>query len=127
VPSLHVIGLAPDRPGDDRGTPDDPEHRTHRAVAGTVDPIIDWEVGAADPSSGEEAGMNDNSGGFERNSYSGMSGLADSKVSETDRRARGMRGLGAGHWPSGWTVVRVVGLAIGAIVVLAWVLTAVNS
>ena len=67
-----------------------------------------------------------NSGGFERNSYSGMSGLADSKVSETERRAQ-RRGLVAGRWPSGRTVVRVLGLTVGAVVVLAWVLTAINS
>jgi hypothetical protein len=71
--------------------------------------------------------MMGNSGGFERNTYSGMSGLADGKVSETERRARGARGLVAGRWPSGRTVVRVVGLALGALVVLAWVLTTINS
>lgn len=71
--------------------------------------------------------MTDNSGGFERNSYSGMSGLADSKASDIERQARGARGVVAGRWPSGGTVVRVAGLTIGAVVVLAWALTAINS
>lgn len=71
--------------------------------------------------------MIDNSGGFERNTYPGMSGLADSKVSETERRARGARGLVTGHWPSGRTMVRVIALALGGVVLVAWVLTAVNS
>jgi len=71
--------------------------------------------------------VTDNSGGFERNSYSGMSGLADSKASETERRARGARGVVEGRWPSGRTVVRVVAGIVGALVVLAWVLTAINN
>ena len=71
--------------------------------------------------------MMGNSGGFERNTYSGMSGLADSKVAETEARARGAHGLVTGRWPTGRTVVRVLGLAIGALLVVAWVLTAINS
>lgn len=71
--------------------------------------------------------MMGNSGAFERNSYSGMSGLAESKAAETEARARGARGLVAGRWPTGRTVVRVLGLAIGALIVVAWVLTAINS
>ncbi len=70
--------------------------------------------------------MMGNSGGDQRNSYSGMSALADSEASEIERRARGARGLASGRWPSGRTVVRVVGLALGGLVVLAWVLTAIN-
>ena len=71
--------------------------------------------------------MIDNSGGFERNTYSGMSGLADAKVSETDQRARAVRGRVTGRWPSGHTMVRVIGLALGGVVLVAWVLTAINS
>lgn len=56
-----------------------------------------------------------------------MSGLADSKASDVERQARHARGVIAGRWPSGRTVVGVVGVTIGAVVLLAWVLTAVNS
>ena len=63
----------------------------------------------------------------DRNSYSGISGLADGKVAEAEARARGARGPASGWWPSGRTVVRVVGFALGGLVVLAWVLTAINS
>ena len=71
--------------------------------------------------------MIDNSGGFERNTYSGMSGLADAKVSETEQRARRVRGLVTGRWPSGRTMVRVIGFALGGVVFMAWVVTAINS
>lgn len=71
--------------------------------------------------------MSDSSGGFERNTYSGMSGLADSTASDIERQAREARGPVAGRWPSGRTIVRVVGLTIGAVVILAWVLTAINT
>jgi len=70
--------------------------------------------------------MTGNSPG-DRNTYSGMSGLADSKVAETEARARAAHGLVTGRWPTGRTVVRVLGLAIGALIVAAWVLTAINS
>jgi hypothetical protein len=63
----------------------------------------------------------------DRNSYSGISGLADGKVAETEARARGARGIVTGRWPTGRTVVRVLGLAIGVLLVVAWVLTAINS
>jgi hypothetical protein len=70
--------------------------------------------------------MTGNPGGFERNSYSAMSVLADSQASEIERQTRGARGLASGRWPSRRTVVRVVGLALGGLVALAWVLTAIN-
>jgi hypothetical protein len=70
--------------------------------------------------------MMGDSGGSEKNSYSGMSSLADSQASEIERRARGARGLASGQWPSSRTVVRVVGLALCGLVVLAWVLTSIN-
>ena len=57
--------------------------------------------------------------------YSGLRGLAESKLSELQNREQNPHE--AGRWPAAATVLRMLVLAIGAIVVLAWILTAVNS
>lgn len=59
------------------------------------------------------------------NDLSGTPGLADSQVTEAQRRNRGQ--TEAGRWPSAGTVLRVLLLALGLVVVVGWALTAINA
>jgi hypothetical protein len=59
------------------------------------------------------------------NDLSGTPGLADSTITEANRRNRGR--TTAGRWPDVGTVLRVLLLAVGLIVVVGWVLTAANA
>ncbi len=59
------------------------------------------------------------------NDLSGTPGLATSKVTEAQRPNRGQ--TEAGRWPGAGTVVRLLLLALGLIVVVGWVLTAINA
>ncbi len=69
---------------------------------------------------GEGFGLGDGN-----NDFSGLPGLADSRVSDAQRQRP--RHVESERWPDAGTVLRVLALVVGAIVLVGWVLTALNG
>jgi hypothetical protein len=59
------------------------------------------------------------------NALSAVRAKAEAKAADAQRPLR--RHIESPRWPSGATILRVVGVAVVAIVLVGWILTALNA